>query len=83
MADENLTEIKVLLEKIIGEINLSEEKISNKIERIEFLEKTQKLKDELYRAIRNVDKRVTGLYIKVIGAASAVSTAVAVAARFL
>lgn len=75
MADE-LNEVKIILEKIHGEIALSEEKLSNKVERTEHLQSTQKIKDYCTTAINKLDTRlsakmdttndrVTKLYIKV------------------
>lgn len=68
MASE-INELKVLLAEIKGEIALSEERLSNKLGETEFLKELKKRDEKIYSSIRNVDKRVTGLYIKVLGCA--------------
>jgi len=78
-----LTQIKVLLQKLVGEIELSEEKIRNKLSTTEFLVQTQNNKDEIYESIRAVDKRVTSLYIKVAGLSSFISGLIALAVKMV
>lgn len=78
-----LNEIKVLLAEISGEIALSEERIKNKVEKTEFLEKMQELKEEVMPVIRKVDKRIDGLYIKVTGASGILVTIIELIARLV
>ena len=57
-----INEVKVLLAEIAGEIALSEEKLKNKMTKEDYLLDRQKLISD----IAVVDKRLTGIYIKVI-----------------
>lgn len=76
MAEEDITEIKILLQKLTLEIEFGEERLLNKVDSTVFLERTQKIKDEVLEAIRAVDTRVTNLYIKVIGLTSLIAALV-------
>lgn len=81
MANEELNAIKALIQELTIEIRIGEERLGNKIDHTEFLKKTQKIKDALVAKIDSVDKRVTNLYIKVIGTASVISAGVASLAK--
>lgn len=81
MADEietAINDIKVILTQITGEINVGEERLANKATKLELHQEIQVLEDKLYASIRSVEKtlkadikelndKVTGIYIKVAG----------------
>lgn len=85
MSDESkeLNEIKVLLAQISGEINLSEEIVANKATKLEVVEKLNALESKVFTAIRRVDGRINGLYIKIAGASGIIVGIVELIARII
>jgi len=70
MADDS---IPVLLTKIRGEIELGEERLSNKMDIADFLREKEALKTEFYRAIKVVDDKINSLYWKAAGISGGIS----------
>jgi len=84
MSDE-INNIKILLEKIIGEIKLGEERLENKATKLELNQTEQLLTAKMYQILgeyenelkgeieklekedKTLDKRLTGLYLKIFG----------------
>jgi len=83
MANENLEKIEALIQKLLIEVAIGEERLSNRVEMTEFLKETQKLKNELLGAVRDVDKKVTNLYIKVIALSLLMATGISIASKLL
>lgn len=61
----DLNKLAVLIERLSGEIDVSEEKLKSKLDTTKHLEDIQGLKDVIFPKIEEVDKRITNLYIKV------------------
>ena len=83
MANENLEKLEALIQKLVTEVAVGEERLANKVEKTEFLEKTQKIKNELLSALADVDKKVTNLYIKVLALTSLMATGISIAVKFI
>lgn len=73
--------LKNLLTELRGEINLGEEKLNSKMNEADYLREKEVLKADFYRALKAVDDRINGLYIKVAAFSSIIVGIIEVVAR--
>ena len=67
---EEISELKLLLSKLNTIVAVNDEKLTNKLEKVEFLEKIASRDAAIYAAVARVNERVNGLYLKVAGASA-------------
>jgi hypothetical protein len=73
---DEINELKLLLAQLNTVVAVNDEKLVNKLEKVEFLEKIATRDAALYAAIGKVNDRINGIYLKVAGASGIIVGAI-------
>ncbi len=80
---EETHKIELLLKEISGKIELNEALLDNKQTKTEYLLDIQAREEKIYTSIRNLDKRLNSLYVKVAIISGAVGIIAGLITRFV